>query len=179
MPFASYLFAVVIRSFFAMLLAFGAASPNPPQPTAEFSLVASPGDSSWLLQMIPNCTGVKTLSQQLAFPWPNIDRRKRQLAGSNWGYFTCSQPADVVSRFYRDQITKAPYQMKEVSWVARREGTLGIFQNTYSYTWVYLWVVPQPGAPQNALLVVAQNFGGDAAFRCRMPSRPLFYNDSL
>jgi hypothetical protein len=83
----------------------------------------------------------------------------------------------VVSRFYRERLTRAPYQMHEVSWVARREGTLGIFSNSYSYTWIYLWVVPQPGTPQNALLVVAQNFGSGVAFRCRYPFRaaPLLY----
>jgi len=179
MPFATYLFAFVMRSLFAMLLAIGAASPIAPQATPRLSLVTTPGSSTWLLDMIPSCSGIKTLSQQVAFPWPNIDRRKRQLLGSNWGYFTCNQPADAVSRFYRDRLPKAPYQMKEVSWVARREGTLGIFHNPYSFTWVYLWVVPQPGAPQNALLVVAQNFGSGVAFHCRLRSQPLMLIDLI
>ncbi len=179
MGFASFILGAVLQSMLALLLAPGVSSPLAAAPQPSLTYAAVPASGEWLLQLMPSCNGIRTLPQPAVFSWPNLDRRRRQLTGSNWGYFTCMQTPDAAARFYRERLTKAPYQMKEISWVARREGTLGIFHNPYSYTWIYLWVVPQPGSPQNAMLVVAQNFGSGVAFVCRLPYRPGNFMDVL
>ena len=168
MPLLSRMIAVTITFLLPPLLSAGISAPAAPvtAPDAKLSYVAAPGDNGWLLGTIPNCNGMRTLPQPVSFDWPNFEKRKRQLAGSTWAYFTCTESADVVSKVYRDRLTKAPYNMREVNWVPRREGTLGVFQNLSSFVWLYVWVVPQPGAPQNALVVVAHTFGNNVAFKC-------------
>ena len=123
MGFASFILGAVLQSMLALLLAPGVSSPLAAAPQPSLTYAAVPASGEWLLQLMPSCNGIRTLPQPAVFSWPNLDRRRRQLTGSNWGYFTCMQTPDAAARFYRERLTKAPYQMKEISWVARREGT--------------------------------------------------------
>ena len=128
--------------------------------------------NEWLLGFLPSCNGVNTLPHPVSFAWPNFSTRKRQLKGSSWGYFTCAQTPADVSQLYRERLPKPPFLMKEVQWVPRREGTLGVFHSSASDAWIYVWVVPQPGNAQNTLVVVANNYGSAASFSCRLWGQP-------
>ncbi len=114
-----------------------------------------PTNAEYALSQIPHCAGIELLDQPVKFAWPNVEQRLKDLAGSAWGYFSCSQPQAVVSAFYREQIIKPPYNRQETNWIDRQEGTLGIYFHAASQNWLYLWIVPQSADNQKSYVIVA------------------------
>jgi hypothetical protein len=112
-------------------------------------------DAEYVLSQIPHCESIKMLDQPIKFSWPNVDQRIKDLQGSAWGYFSCAQAPSAVSAFYREQILKPPYNRQETNWIDRSEGTLGIYFQTGSQNWLYMWVVPQSNDKQKAYVIVA------------------------
>jgi len=55
------------------------------------------------------------------------------------------------------------------------EGTVGVYYNDASKTWIYLWVVAQPNNPQKSYVIVADTTD-PVSGECRL-ERPNFYND--
>jgi len=109
-----------------------------------------------LLKNLPKCAGIEVLAAPVAFDWPNIQERLQELSGGLWGYYSCDGPQAQVAAFYREQMPRPPTNMPETNWVARAEGTVGVYYNGSSLTWIYLWVVAQPGNPQKSYVIVAE-----------------------
>ncbi len=106
---------------------------------------------------IPSCTGIETEPQPIKFAWPNIDQRIKELQGADWGYYRCPQSQAEAAAFYRQKMPTPPYNMVETNWVARAEGTVGVYFNAAMNGWSYLWIVPVPGDGQSAYIIIAQN----------------------
>jgi hypothetical protein len=125
--------------------------------------------ASDLLTQLPHCNGLRRVPE-FRFEWQNYEKRMKQLKGSEFLYFTCQQLPATASDFYRSKLNKPPYNLGEVNWVARREGTLGIYYDYATKTWTYLWVVPSAVANESRV-VVARSRG--EAFHCRLRPGPL------
>jgi hypothetical protein len=134
-------------------------------PTADFSLsvtstphpTAGPdfkamGES--LLASIPQCSGMEVLEKPIVFSWPDISTRIQELGEAQWGYYSCDLLQADASGFYKKQLTDSPFNYLETNWIDRKEGTVGVYFVSSS-TWMYVWVVPQPGDPGRSFVIVA------------------------
>ncbi|MGD0751544.1 MAG: hypothetical protein ABSA23_09055 [Anaerolineales bacterium] len=130
---------------------------------------------TYLLTRLPSCDGIQILEKPIVFDWPNIQERLQELSGAFWGYYSCNGPQAQVAAFYRAKMPKPPYNMNETNWVVRVEGTVGVYYNDASKTWIYLWVVAQPNNPQKSYVIVADTTD-PVSGECRL-ERPNFYND--
>jgi hypothetical protein len=122
-----------------------------PHPTAAPDYKAM-GES--LLANIPQCSGMEILEEPIVFSWPDISTRIQELGEAQWGYYSCDQPQVDASGFYKNQLTDSPYDYLETNWIERKEGTVGVYFVSSS-TWMYIWVVPQPGDPKRSFVIVA------------------------
>jgi hypothetical protein len=113
--------------------------------------------------LLPHCDGYKALKDPVPLIWPQAEDRIKELEGSSWHYYSCPQPQATVAKFYRENMTKPPYNMNETNWVEREEGTLGVYFFSPSGDWTYLWVIPQSTDPQATYVLIAQN-GGEQPF---------------
>jgi hypothetical protein len=105
--------------------------------------------------LLPACPEMESLSEPVEFAWPNIELRLQELAYSQWGYFSCRQPQEEVSAYFKQSMRQPTYKMTETNWVKIEEGTLGVYFQSTTKLWVYLWVVPQPAEAQATYVVVA------------------------
>jgi len=103
-----------------------------------------------LLSSIPQCTGLEVQESPIAFSWPNIE----QITDATWGYYSCDQSQAAVAAFYKAQLPEAPYDYLETNWVERGDGTVGVYY-VLAGTWMYIWMIPQPGDPQRSYVIVA------------------------
>jgi hypothetical protein len=108
-----------------------------------------------ILSDLPKCEGIEIAASSVTFDWPNIEQRFRELADSDWYYFSCPQPSDVVSSFYRENATQPPYLLSETNWIDRPEGSLGIYFHSVKRFTLYLWIVPQSTNHQATYLIAA------------------------
>lgn len=161
-----------------------AALPSAASTPTPYSTMVVPTPMSipaYILSLLPRCTGIQILAQPVKFDWPNVEKRLKDLEGADWGYFSCPQPAAEISAFYREQIPKPPYNLKETNWVDRSEGALGIYYHDARLTWMYVWVVPQPGNAQAAYVIAAQTASEAFEPECRLdqPQRKAVTRDSI
>ncbi len=132
-----------------------AASPTPIMTSVPMAVSTPMPIADYILSVIPRCDGIQILDQPVKFVWPNVEQRLKDLEGSDWGYYRCPRPVAEISAFYREQMLKPPYNMRETNWVDRSEGTLGVYYHTARQTWTYMWVVPRPGDLQASYVIVA------------------------
>ncbi len=150
----------------SLVAACSAAAPsNPPVPSAVASTAALSASSPVPRSlpptvnpaaMFPRCNGMQVLTDPIRFNWPNIDQRIRELEGSFWTYLACEQLQPEVASLYRAQLPNPPYNLHEMNWLERNEGTVGIYF-TRAGTWKYVWIVPQPEDPQKSYVIVAES----------------------
>ncbi len=105
----------------------------------------------------PHCKGMQVLKDPISFDWPNIEQRIRELAGSFWTYLACEQPATEAARLYREQLPEPPYNLHEMNWLEREEGTVGIYY-TRGGLWDYVWIVPHPDDAQRSYVIIAESY---------------------
>ncbi len=123
-----------------------------PSPTAGST-------GAYLLSLIPQCEGAQVLDKGVTFAWPQVEQRLKELEGSYWGYYSCPQARAEVSAFYRDKMTRPPYNRTETNWVERSEGTLGVYYSEGAQLWIYMWIVPQTPEGSSAYVIVAMANG--------------------
>lgn len=161
-----------------------AALPSTASTPTPYSTMVVPTPMSipvYILSLMPRCTGVQVLDQPVKFDWPNVEKRLEDLAGADWGYYSCPRPAAEISAFYREQMPKPPYNLTETNWVDRSEGSLGIYYHATRLTWMYVWVVPQPGDAQAAYVIAAQTASEAFEPMCLwdQPPRKVVARDSI
>ena len=109
------------------------------------------------LPPFPPCTGLQALKDPVQLSWPNLNDQMEQFIGSEWQYYSCEQPPSEVAKAYRDQLTKAPYNLQETNWLERDEGTLGIYF-AQSGLWYYMWFIAQSDNAHRSYIIVAESF---------------------
>ncbi len=109
------------------------------------------------LPPFPPCASMQILEGPVQFNWPNLSDQMEQFIGGEWKYYSCDQPPAEVAKAYRDQLAKAPYNLKEINWLVRDEGTLGIYF-AQSGLWYYVWFIAQPNNVQMSYIIVAVSF---------------------
>ncbi len=118
---------------------------------------STPAGSSTEIPPLPRCTGMHRLNDPVEFDWPNLKTSMEQFIASAWEYYSCDQPPAEVAGLYRQELPKAPYNLSEMNWLQRDQGTLGIYF-AQSGLWTYVWFLARPGDAQGSYLVVAQSF---------------------
>jgi hypothetical protein len=130
---------------------------------------------AYMLTILPKCDGIQILDNPVKFDWPNIDERLQELSGAQWVYYSCPEPREKVSTFYREWMTKPPSTMIETNWVERSEGSVGVYFNGSTSLWTYLWVVSQPEDAQKSYVIVTQVLG---AINCKLEQHFIIRNNS-
>ncbi len=142
-----------------------AAAPTPtplPAPTASPSPAATEKlmtTGEYLQRTIPTCEGEAVLKERPDFQWPNLEQHIKDLAGSNWGYYSCTEPQKALSTSFRAKLVKPPYNLQETNWIDRSEGTLGVFYDSLAQSWSYFWIVPQAADANQSFVVLAVTSG--------------------
>ncbi|MBI5652768.1 MAG: hypothetical protein HZC40_20325 [Chloroflexi bacterium] len=109
---------------------------------------------------VPVCQGLRLLDAPVKFSWDQSQEVMANAPENQWTFFQCPQTQRALAAFYRERMISAEYKWLETHWDERAEGTLGIYNSslvslTHSYTWVYLWFLPNSSNPSTSYLIAA------------------------
>ncbi len=151
---------VVLWTYCALAACSPAASPSTlistAPPTELPAITSTPAGSRTEMPPLPACTGMQKLNDPVEFDWPNLKASMEQFIASAWEYYSCEQPPAEVARLYREALPNAPYNLSEMNWLQRDQGTLGIYFSQAGL-WYYVWFLPQPGDARRSYLVLTES----------------------
>jgi hypothetical protein len=54
-------------------------------------------------------------------------------------------------------LVQPPYNLVEINWVERQQGFLGLYYDSPTLAWFYIWVVPQAQDKQNSFVIIVKS----------------------